>query len=77
MEKSTNWTDDKLNIPENIIRNIEDDLKFLTPSRIQSVAIPWILNGKNLTAQAKNGSGKTGAFTIGSVLRVDPKDKST
>lgn len=27
----------------------------------------------NLIAQSKNGSGKTGAFTIGSALRVDPK----
>jgi superfamily II DNA/RNA helicase len=29
----------------------------------------------NVIAQSKNGSGKTGAFTIGSVLRVDPADK--
>ena len=27
----------------------------------------------DLIAQSKNGSGKTGAFCIGSVLRVDPK----
>jgi len=27
-----------------------------------------------LIAQAKNGSGKTGAFSIGSLLRVDPSD---
>lgn len=26
----------------------------------------------NLMAQSKNGSGKTGAFCIGSVLRIDP-----
>jgi len=31
----------------------------------------------NLIAQSKNGSGKTGAFTIGSVLRVDPKINKT
>lgn len=29
----------------------------------------------DLIAQSKNGSGKTGAFAIGSVLRVDPKIK--
>ena len=77
LEKSVNWTDEKLNAPPEIIKNIEDNLRFINPSRIQSVAIPMILNGKNLIAQAKNGAGKTGAFTIGSVLRVDPKDKST
>ena len=31
----------------------------------------------NLIAQSKNGSGKTGAFTIGTLLRVDPKVKKT
>lgn len=74
-----NWTDEKLNIPDVIRRNIEDNLKFLNPSRIQSVAIPMIvqLPAKNLIAQAKNGTGKTGSFAIGSVLRVDPKDPAT
>ena len=36
-----------------------------------------ILTGQNLIAQAKNGTGKTGAFTIGSTLRVDPSDNRT
>ena len=27
---------------------------------------------ESLIAQSKNGSGKTGAFTIGSLLRIDP-----
>jgi ATP-dependent RNA helicase DDX19/DBP5 len=31
----------------------------------------------SLIAQSKNGSGKTGAFTVGSVLRVDPKIQKT
>jgi superfamily II DNA/RNA helicase len=26
----------------------------------------------SLIAQSKNGSGKTGSFVIGSILRVDP-----
>lgn len=28
----------------------------------------------DVIAQARNGSGKTGSFSIGSLLRVDPKD---
>jgi len=32
---------------------------------------------EDLIAQSKNGSGKTGAFTIGSLLRVDPTIKKT
>ena len=30
---------------------------------------------ENLIAQSKNGSGKTGAFTIASLLRVDAEIK--
>jgi len=42
------------------------------------VAIPLIaqpVNGvfHDLIAQSKNGSGKTGAFSIGSTLRIDPR----
>jgi len=52
-------------------------LGFLKPSNIQAVAVPLIakpIEGEyfNLIAQSKNGSGKTGAFSIGSVLRIDP-----
>jgi superfamily II DNA/RNA helicase len=46
------------------------------------MAIPYIVNpdedsGKyeSLIAQAKDGAGKTGAFIIGSLLRVDPSIK--
>ena len=52
-------------------------MEFVKPSNIQAVAIPLIVKPiKNvyidLIAQSKNGSGKTGAFCIGSLLRVDP-----
>ena len=53
-------------------------MHFLKPSKIQAVVIPLIaksIKGEyhDLIAQSKNGTGKTGAFAIGSVLRVDPK----
>lgn len=69
-------------IPELIKKAIIEELKWERPSRIQSVAIPYILQYDdeakcfdNLIAQAKNGAGKSGAFCIGSLLRVDPKIK--
>lgn len=37
---------------------------FTRPTPIQSNAIPLILEGKDLFAQAETGSGKTGAFVI-------------
>ena len=46
------------------------------PSKIQAVSIPLIVIEpyNNLIAFAPTGSGKTGAFAIGSVLRVDRKN---
>jgi ATP-dependent RNA helicase DDX6/DHH1 len=34
------------------------------PSPIQEESIPIALTGKNIIARAKNGTGKTGAFVI-------------
>ena len=46
-----------------------------TPSPIQEVGIPMALTGRNILARAKNGTGKTGAFTIGSLSRIDVRNK--
>lgn len=70
-------------IPKDILKGIVEELGFLSPSIIQGVAIPMITRKDenddfiNLIAQSKNGSGKTGAFTIGTVLRVDSKIQKT
>ena len=41
------------------------------PSEIQKKAIPHLMNGKDVIGQAQSGTGKTGAFTIGSINQVD------
>jgi len=46
---------------------------FERPSPIQEAAIPCILMGKSILARAKNGTGKTGAFSIPCLHLVDPK----
>lgn len=47
---------------------------FSAPSKIQAQAIPVILSPSfpNLIAQAHHGSGKTAAFSLGILSRVDP-----
>ena len=40
------------------------ELGWKTPSEIQQEAIPWGLQGRDLIALAKTGSGKTGAFAL-------------
>lgn len=46
---------------------------FKHPSPIQSKTIHIINSGCDLIAQSQSGTGKTGAFTIGSLTVVDPK----
>ena len=75
----TAWDDEEhFKIPAEIQQGIQQEMGFLKPSKIQAVAIPLIakpIKGQfhDLIAQSKNGTGKTGAFAVGSTLRVDPK----
>lgn len=40
------------------------EMGFEAPSPIQEEAIPSILSGRNIIAKAKNGTGKTAAYSI-------------
>lgn len=77
INQSKTWDDEELGISAELKKNIIEELGFLKPSRIQANAIPLIIGKdkeyEHLIAQSKNGTGKTGAFAIGSLLRVDPK----
>lgn len=42
------------------------------PSPIQEVTIPLAMAGKDILARAKNGTGKTGAYSIPVLESVDP-----
>jgi translation initiation factor 4A len=44
---------------------------FESPSDIQSKAIVPMLNGRDVVAQAQSGTGKTGAFVVGALGRID------
>jgi len=44
---------------------------YLEPSRIQSYAIPQIIAGRDILAQSQSGTGKTGAFLISVLQRID------
>lgn len=46
---------------------------FKHPSPIQSRTIHIINSGADLIAQSQSGTGKTGAFAIGSLSKIDPK----
>lgn len=61
---------DELEISRNILRGIYS-YGFENPSPIQAKAILPIMQGKDIVAQAQSGTGKTGAFTIGGLSRID------
>ena len=67
---------DDLDISPNLLRGIFS-YGFETPSLIQSTAIKPMIEKRNLIAQAQSGTGKTGAFSIGALSRVDTSVKET
>lgn len=47
------------------------EVGYENPSPIQEEAIPKALEGKNIIARAKNGTGKTAAYSIPLLQRID------
>ena len=74
--KENNGTFEDLSLKENLLRGIYS-YGFEIPSAIQSKAIPVIKSTKDVIAQAQSGTGKTGAFVIGSLERVNVEEKAT
>ncbi len=66
-----------LDINSNIKRAL-DDMGIDTPTKIQSSAIPKLLDGgrTHVLAQAKTGTGKTLAFAIPITNQISPKERS-
>lgn len=48
---------------------------FEEASPIQSKAIPVMMTGKDIIGQAQTGTGKTAAFGIPMLEKIDPKNK--
>ena len=51
------------------------EMGFDAPSPIQEQAIPPVLEGKDLIGQAQTGTGKTAAFGLPILQRIDPKKR--
>lgn len=57
-----------------LLRGIKE-LGFSAPSPIQAQSIPIVLKGKDLIAQAQTGTGKTAAFAIPILNKIQRNDK--
>jgi len=52
-----------------------DDVGYETPSPIQAQVIPHMMQGKDVLGQAQTGTGKTAAFALPILSRIDIKQK--
>lgn len=65
---------DELNLDAKILRAVID-MGFEAASPIQAKAIPLEIEGKDIIGQAQTGTGKTAAFGIPLLQKIDPKNK--
>jgi ATP-dependent RNA helicase DDX19/DBP5 len=66
-------TFEELNLKPDLLQGIYA-MGFTRPSKIQETALPALINNppQNLIAQSQSGTGKTAAFTLTMLSRVDP-----
>jgi len=65
----------ELNLPNELLENLSS-LGYTEMTPIQKASIPSILDGKDIIAKAKTGSGKTVAFSLPLVFNIKAKQKS-
>ena len=61
-----------LSFSKKLLNNL-DSLGYKTMTPVQSASLPAILEEKDLIVQAKTGSGKTAAFGLGLLQKINPK----
>ena len=66
------WSD--IELSKSIVESLHD-MGYVQPSDIQEASIPWMLEGRDVVAQAVTGSGKTAAFGIPMCESVDPSSR--
>ncbi len=63
-----------LGLPAPLLKAL-DDVGYETPSPIQAQTIPPLLQGKDVLGQAQTGTGKTAAFALPVLARIDLQKK--
>ena len=51
------------------------ELDYQQPTPVQATVIPHLLQGKDVIAQARTGTGKTAAFALPALHNLDPENK--
>jgi len=73
MEQTTTFRDLNLNTP---LYNALDDLGFVQPTPIQEQAFNVVASGKDVVGIAQTGTGKTAAFALPLLSKIDASNKA-
>ena len=61
----------ELDLPAPVLQAL-DEVGYESPSPIQAATIPPLLAGRDVLGQAQTGTGKTAAFALPILARIDP-----
>jgi ATP-dependent RNA helicase DeaD len=64
-----------LNLPAPIVKALKD-VGYEAPSPIQAATIPLLMEGRDVLGQAQTGTGKTAAFALPILARIDTKQST-
>ena len=67
---SEDLTFEQTGLPDSLLSRLRD-IGYEAPSPIQAQTIPLLLEGKDLVGQAQTGTGKTAAFALPALSRLD------
>ncbi|KUI60730.1 ATP-dependent RNA helicase cyt-19, mitochondrial [Cytospora mali] len=65
-----------IGVHDNILRAILEDMQYETMTDVQAMSINPALQGKDIVAQARTGTGKTLGFLVPTISRIIQKDPS-
>src|SRR6266496_2380495 len=66
----------ELGLSEELLKAI-DKLGFEQAAPIQAASIPVLMQGRDVVGQSQTGSGKTAAFAVPAIEKVDPDNRAT
>lgn len=74
--KDTPTSFSELELAPAVLKAIQE-VGYEQPSPIQQASIPVLLTGRDIIGQAQTGTGKTAAFALPLLSKIDPKDRTT
>lgn len=63
-----------LNLSPNVMRGLKD-VGYETPTPIQAEIIPFVMEGRDVLGQAQTGTGKTAAFALPLLSKINTRQK--